>query len=57
MGTGDHVGRIGTCSECHQQKKITLEWNSGKNRDGNKYSPYLRCEDCTSLFFEIGKID
>jgi len=35
MNTEDHVGKIETCSECNQQKKI-----------GNSHSPYLKCEDC-----------
>lgn len=55
MGIGEHVGKIGTCSECHQQKKIGLEWDRGTNKDGNHYSPYLRCDDCVSLFLEKDK--
>jgi hypothetical protein len=55
MGIGDHVGEIGTCSECHQQKKIHLEWSNGTNKEGNAYSPYLKCEDCASLDLEADK--
>lgn len=44
MGIDDIVGKIGTCSDCHQQKKIALEWDRGTNKDGEIFAPYLRCE-------------
>lgn len=49
MGTGDHVGEIGTCSECKKQKKISLEWDRGTDAEGNIHTPYLKCEDCMLL--------
>jgi hypothetical protein len=56
MGIGKHVGEIGTCSECHQQKKISLEWDRGSNKEGTPYSPYLRCEDCVKLALDKDKM-
>ena len=46
MNTEDHVGKIETCSECNQQKKIGLATDHGKDAKGNSHSPYLKCEDC-----------
>jgi len=57
MGMGDQVGEVGICSECHQQRKIVLKWDKGKNRHGEFHSPYLRCEDCTKLDLDIDKKD
>lgn len=48
MKVEDHIGLIGTCSECKQQKKIGLATDQGKDAKGNDHSPYLRCEDCVS---------
>ncbi|HEX2306634.1 MAG TPA: hypothetical protein VHH33_10150 [Nitrososphaeraceae archaeon] len=45
----DHVGKIETCSECNQQKKIGLATDAGKDAKGNLHLPYLKCEDCVSL--------
>ena len=56
MGIGNHVGKVGICSECHQQKNISLEWDKGTNKEGTPYSPYLRCVDCDSLFKETDKV-
>jgi hypothetical protein len=52
MGIGDRVGEIGICSDCHQWKKIALEWSTGTGRDGQVYSPFVRCEDCVKLELE-----
>ena len=49
MKVEDHIGLVGTCSECKQQKKIGLATDQGKDAKGNGYSPYLKCEDCVSL--------
>ena len=57
MGMGDQLGEVGICSECHQQRKIVLKWDKGKNRHGEFHSPYLRCEDCTKLDLDIDKKD
>ena len=46
MVVGDLVGEIATCSDCHQKKKIVLEWSKGTGTDGEVYAPFLRCEDC-----------
>jgi hypothetical protein len=56
MVEGDHVGEIATCSDCHQKKKIVLEWSSGTGKDGQVYSPFLRCEDCVKLQLEKDKM-
>ena len=48
MKVEDHIGMIGTCSECNQRKKIGLATDQGKDAKGNDHSPYLRCEDCVS---------
>lgn len=52
MGIGDHVGKIGTCSEYEKEKIIGLEWDRGIDAKGNIHSPYLRCEGCILLNFE-----
>lgn len=49
MVVGDLVGEIASCSDCHQKKKIGLEWSRGTGKDGQIYSPFLRCEDCVQL--------
>jgi hypothetical protein len=49
MKVEDHIGMIGTCSECIQQKKIGLATDRGKEAKGNEHSPYLKCEDCVLL--------
>jgi len=56
MGTGDQVGKIGTCSECNQEKKISLEWDNGTNKKGINFTPYLRCEECVALFKDEDKM-
>jgi hypothetical protein len=56
MGVGDRVGEIGICSDCHQWKKIALEWSTGTGRDGQVYSPFVRCEDCVKLELEKDKM-
>jgi len=40
---------MASCSDCHQKKKIELEWSRGTGKDGQMYSPFLRCEDCVKL--------
>jgi hypothetical protein len=45
MVVGDLVGEIAVCSDCHQKKKIGLEWSRGTSKDGEIYSPFLRCEE------------
>lgn len=45
----DHIGMIGTCSECSQQKKIGLATDQGRDAKGNEHSPYLKCEGCVAL--------
>ncbi|HJR83795.1 MAG TPA: hypothetical protein VJ772_00345 [Nitrososphaeraceae archaeon] len=52
MVVGDLVGEIAVCSDCHQKKKIGLEWSRGTGKDGQIYSPFLRCEDCVKLELE-----
>ena len=52
MKVEDHIGDIGTCSECNQQKKIGLATDLGKDAKGNDHSPYLKCEDCVALDFK-----
>lgn len=49
MVVGDLVGEIANCSDCHQKKKIALEWSRGTGKDGEVYAPFLRCEDCVKL--------
>jgi hypothetical protein len=56
MVVGDLVGEIAVCSDCHQKKKIVMEWNRGTGRDGEIYSPFLRCEDCAKLQLEKDKM-
>ena len=46
MVVGDLVGEIAYCSDCHQKKKIALEWSRGTAKDGQIYAPFLRCESC-----------
>jgi len=46
MVVGDLVGEIAYCSDCHQKKKIALEWSRGTAKDGQIYAPFLRCENC-----------
>ena len=48
MVVGDLVGEIAFCSDCHQKKKIALEWSRGIAKDGQEYAPFLRCEDCVN---------
>ena len=52
MDNEDHIGKIETCSECNQQKKIGLATDQGTDAKGNRHSPYLKCEDCVSLDFK-----
>jgi hypothetical protein len=56
MVVGDLVGEIAICSDCHEKKKIALEWSKGTGRDGEIYSPFLRCEDCVKLQLEKDKM-
>jgi hypothetical protein len=49
MVIGDNVGEIAVCSDCHERKKIGLEWSRGTGKDGQVYAPFLRCEDCVKL--------
>jgi hypothetical protein len=56
MVVGDLVGEIAICSDCHQKKKIALEWSSGTGKDGQLYSPFLRCENCVKLQLEKDKM-
>ena len=49
MVVGDLVGETAVCSDCHQKKKIGLEWSRGTGKDGQVYAPFLRCEDCIRL--------
>ena len=49
MVVGDNVGEIAVCSDCHQRKKIGLEWSRGTGKDGQVQAPFLRCEDCVKL--------
>jgi hypothetical protein len=49
MKVEDHIGMIGTCSGCNQQKKIGLATDRVKEANGNEHSPYLKCEDCVLL--------
>jgi len=49
MKVKDHIGMIGTCSECNKQKKIVLATDQGKDAKGNEHSPFLKCKDCISL--------
>jgi hypothetical protein len=55
MDIRDHVGEIGTGSDCHQQKKIQLQYTRAPGKDGQIYSPYLRCEDCVQLELDKDK--
>jgi len=52
MKVEDHIGLIGTCSECNKQEKIGLATDRGKDAKGNEHSPYLRCDDCVLLFLK-----
>lgn len=56
MVVGDLVGEIATCSDCHHKKKIGLELNKGTGKDGQIYSPFLRCEDCMKLQLDKDKM-
>lgn len=56
MVVGDLVGEIAVCSDCHQKKKIQLEWSRGTGKDGLEYAPFLRCEDCVKLQLEKDKM-
>jgi hypothetical protein len=56
MVVGDLIGEIAICSDCHQKKKIGLEWSKGTGRDGEIYSPFVRCEDCVKLQLEKDKM-
>ena len=49
MVVGDLVGEIASCSDCHQKKKIGLEWSRGIGKDGQEYAPFLRCEECVRI--------
>jgi hypothetical protein len=49
MDNEDHIGKIETCSECNQQKKIGLATDQVTDSKGNRHSPYLKCEDCVLL--------
>ena len=55
MVVGDLVGEIAICSDCHQKKKIKLESSRGIGKDGEVYSPYIRCEDCVQLDLDKDK--
>jgi hypothetical protein len=55
MVEGDLVGEIAICSDCHQKKKIGLDRSKGTGKDGQIYSPFLRCEDCVQLELEKDK--
>ena len=55
MVEGDLVGEIAICSDCHQKKKIKLQWTRGRGKDGQTYSPFLRCEDCVQLKLDEDK--
>ena len=57
MKVEDHIGLIGTCSECSKQKKICLATDRGKDAKGNEHSPYLKCEDCVSLDLKKDKTE
>ncbi len=57
MKVEDHIGEIGTCSECNQQKKIGLATDQGKDAKGNDHSPYLKCEECVALDFKNDETD
>jgi hypothetical protein len=41
MVVGDLVGEIATCSDCHQNKKMGLEWSRGTGKDGEIYLRFL----------------
>ena len=56
MVVGDLVGEIAVCSDCHQKKKIALELSRATAKDGQIYSPFLRCEDCAKLQLEKDKM-
>jgi hypothetical protein len=52
----DFRRRIAVYSDCHQKKKIELEWSRGTGKDGQVYSPFLRCGDCVKLRLEKDKM-
>ena len=48
----DLIGKTEICSECGKQKKIQLVYDSAPNKQGERHTPYLKCEDCVSLDLE-----